>query len=204
MRANVLWDSRLAAGSCGLGGGGPLGSQGLGGGPGGAWGWTAVSKRGGGGLNTTLAALKTSKTGPPRCPTPGQVAWSVCWAEQALCPVQDPLRPGADGEIGQGPWGGADEAAAVCGSCSGRVVRATTKLVDYPNAGRKGNIPARLLIESVSATKIAGLVLREAETFRDEVKDVVAVEVLIVLRLGEGVHYLLVEVARDGLIRPLL
>ena len=45
-----------AAGSCGLGGGGPLGplgGQGLGGGPGGpggGCGWTVASKRGGGGL----------------------------------------------------------------------------------------------------------------------------------------------------------
>ena len=84
------------------------------------------------------------------------------------------------------------------------MVRAAAKMVDYPNAGRKGNIPARLLVEAVSATKIAGLVLREAKTLGNEVKDVVAVEVLIVPCLGKGVHYLLVEIARDGLIRPLL
>ena len=82
------------------------------------------------------------------------------------------------------------------------MIRAPAKVVDHPNAGRKGNIPPRLLVEAVSATKIARLVLREAKPLENEIKDVVAIQILIVLCLGKGVHDLLV--ARNGLIRPLL
>ena len=58
------------------------------------------------------------------------------------------------------------------------MVGAAPEVVDYPNTGREGDIPSKLLVEAVSATKIAGLVLREAETLGDKVKDVVAVEVV--------------------------
>ena len=50
------------------------------------------------------------------------------------------------------------------------MIRAPTKVVDRPYAGGKGNIPAGLLVEVVSATEV----LREAKPLENEIKDVIA------------------------------
>ena len=54
------------------------------------------------------------------------------------------------------------------------MVRTSAKVVDYPNAGRKGDISPRLLVEAVSATEVARLVLREAKSLEDQIEDVIA------------------------------
>ena len=84
------------------------------------------------------------------------------------------------------------------------MVRGPAEVIDHSHAGGECLAAARLLVEAVPATKIAWLVLREVKSLGGEIEDVIAVEVLVVVSLREGLHDLVVEVARDGLISPLL
>ena len=84
------------------------------------------------------------------------------------------------------------------------MVRSPTEVIDRSHAGWESLATARLLVEAVPATKIAWLVLREAKSFGDEVEDVIAIEILVVVGLRKGLHDLIVEVVRDGLVGPLL
>ena len=84
------------------------------------------------------------------------------------------------------------------------MVRSPTEVIDHSHAGWESLATARLLVEAVPATKIAWLVLREAKSFGDEVEDVIAMEILVVVGLRKGLHDLIVEVVRDGLVCPLL
>ena len=68
------------------------------------------------------------------------------------------------------------------------MVRAPAEVIDHSHAGGECLAAARLLVEAVPATKIAWLVIREAKSLADEIEDVIAVEVLVVVSLREGLR----------------
>ena len=76
------------------------------------------------------------------------------------------------------------------------MIRAPAKMIHHTDTCGERLATARLLVEAVPATKIAWLVL--------QLENVVAVDVIVVVTVREGLHDLLVEVAGDGLVCPLL
>ena len=84
------------------------------------------------------------------------------------------------------------------------MIRAPAKMIHHTDTCGERLATSRLLVEAVPATKIAWLVLREAKTLKNQPENVVAVEVVVVVSLREGLHDLLVKVAGDGFVCPLL